>query len=819
MKTFQTIKKIVFVSFLLSFTIFASAQSSLQELMYSKDLSSFKVDMLSDNDIAKYKAYLQNSGMSETQAEQLALQRGMSSYEITKLKARVANLSSTLNTKNSQGKNASSSTRGIDTSYQNNNKSNIAKLDEEYFGSELFNNSNLDFSPDLRMATPKNYIIGPDDEIAIDVYGYQETNPRLIVSPEGNINIPNVGYVAVNGISIEAATKRIREKMIKNGYASIASGQTKLEVSISKIRTIKVTIVGMARKPGTYTLSSLSSVFNALYACGGPNDKGSFRNIEVIRGKKVIEKLDAYDFLLKGYQSNDIRLSDQDVIRIPAANTQIKLRGEVKRPGIFEMKSGESMKDLIEFAQGFNSKAYTASVHVIQYTDKDKKVVDVFKNDYSVYKPQSGDEITVSRILDRFSNRVVISGAVFRPGEYELTQNLSLKGLIQKADGLKEDVYKERGLLIRTNEDQSKRVIPFNLTKLLSGLQDDIALQKDDSIKVASIKDFTLQSTVTIEGEVKKPGVYEFYQGLTLNDILFQTGGFTDAASPTRIEIARRVKGDSANSKIIAQVIEASSAFNLSSNEKETLIQPWDIIVVRTNPAYKTQITVRVEGEVLYPGLYTLNTKEDKISDIIKRAGGLTAQADSKGANIVRVNTSYFKDDAQSKIQKLKKTNDTTTNQIVEDITKPTVKVALNLEEILANRGNILENITLIEGDVINIPKQRNVVKVNGEVMLPTEIVYKEGAGLDYYINKAGGYTENARIKKIYVLNANGSASKTKTFLGFKKYPKITAGSEILVPSMPEKDKKGLSTAEWLAIASGMASLAGVAVAIINVTK
>jgi protein involved in polysaccharide export with SLBB domain len=807
---------ILFFCLLLSITV--SAQNSFQELLNSKDLSSFKVDMLSDEDIAKYKAYIQNAGITESQAEQLALQRGLPSSEVLKLKSRVGGLNSNTS-KNTITKNKNSSSRAADSIYSKPTQNQNNKLDDEIFGADLFNNSDIRFEPDLRIATPKNYVIGPDDEIAIDVFGFQETSLRLVVSPEGNINIPNVGYVAVNGLTVEQATKRIKDKMIRNGYARVASGETQLAINISKIRTIKVTIIGQAKKPGTYSLSSLSNFFNALYAAGGPNEKGSFRNIELIRNNKVAEKLDAYDFLLKGYQTNNIRLNDQDVIRIPAAQVQVKLKGEVKRPGIYEMLPKESLEDLIGFAQGFTNKAYTASVHIQQYTDIEKKVVDIIKSDYSKYLPNRGDEITIGKVLDRFNNRVVLDGAVYRPGQYELIASLSLAQLIKKADGLKEDAYTERGLLFRLNEDLSKEVIPFNVAAIINGKQEDILLKKNDSISIASAKDFAEAYTLTVDGEIKRPGVYEYYKGITLKDVLFLTGGFTDAASAQHIEVARRIKGDSINTKAIAEVIEVGTGKDLSFKGNDIKLQPWDVVIVRTNPTYKSQVTVKVEGEVMYPGTYVLTTKEDKVSDILKRAGGLTPQADNTGANITRINTSYFKDDAVERIQKIKKTSDTSSSQLVEELSKPTVKIGLRLDEIQNNNGNNLENITLIEGDVITIPKQRNVVKINGEVMFPTEIVYKEGASIEYYIDKAGGFTENAKKSKIYVLNANGNAAKTKNFLFFKNYPSIKPGSEILVPKMPDRSRKGMSTAEWLAIASGLASLAGVTVAIINVTK
>lgn len=823
MKVFLFTIRVFLLIVCISFVSKVAAQSgSLQELINSRDLSNFKVEMLKDEDIIKYKTYLQNAGITESQAEQMALQRGLPSSEILKLKARVASLQSKTTSITKPTTKGRTSTKDIDSLYTNKSietkNENEIKPEDQIFGTDLFNNNDLRFEPDLRIATPKNYIIGPDDEIAIDVYGYQETNPRLTVSPEGFINIPNVGFVSVNGLSVEAATKRIKEKMIKNGYAGAATGQTKIEVSISKIRTIKVTVIGEARKPGSYNISSLSSLFNVLYAAGGPNEKGSFRAIELIRNNKVISTLDAYDFLLKGIQQNNIKLNDQDVVRIPAANILVKLKGEVRQQAIYEMLPNENLNNLIDFAKGFTAKAYTASVSVLSFTDIERKIQDIKKEAFNTYTPNNGDEITIGKVLERYSNRVVIDGAVYRPGHYELTPSLTLAQLIQKSDGLKEDAYKDRGLLYRVNEDLSKQVIDFNLNDLKGNTSKDIVLQKDDSIVIASAKDFYETYTLTVDGEVRKPGVYEYYKGITLKGLIFQTGGFTDAASARRIEVARRIKGDANNSTAIAQVLEITTEKDLSIKGDEIKLEPWDVIIVRSNPGYKPQVTVKVEGEVLYPGTYVLGSKEDKVSDIIKRAGGVTPHSDKTGAFITRINTSALKDEAAERLQKLKKASDTST-QLIDDLTKPTVKISLRLDEILNNKGNELENITLLEGDVIHVPKQRNVVRINGEVMFPTEIVYKEGESIHYYIDKAGGFTENARRKKVTVLNSNGSAAKTKKFLFFRSYPSVLPGSEILVPKIPEKTKSGLSTAEWLAVASGLASLAGVAVAIINVGR
>lgn len=463
------IKFLYRVVFLCCFFCFFVRGLKAQDILKSKDLSTFKVDNLSDDDINKFKQQLQQSGLTETQAEQLALQRGLPSSELSRLRARLA--SSNTNTNKSLTSRAIS--RVIDTSDNLNNNlvQDVVQERESsstVFGSELFNNPTPIFEPNLRIPTPKNYILGPDDELIIDVFGYQEANYHLTVSPEGSINIPFIGIVPVTGITIEQSTKRIKDKMIHSGYASLENNQSQLQVSIGKIRSIKVTVIGDAKKPGSYNISSLSTLFNALYAAGGPTNKGSFRQIELIRNNKVITRLDAYDFLLRGDQTNNVRLTDQDVIRIPPAKVQVSLLGQVKREGIFEVLPSENLQKIIDYSGGFTNEAYTASIQIKQVTDKERRIKDVLKNEFSVYTPLKGDSIVVSKILNRYNNRITISGAVYRPGTYELEKGITLSRLIAKADGLKEDAFKDRGEIVRTNDtDLTKMIIPFNVQSVI----------------------------------------------------------------------------------------------------------------------------------------------------------------------------------------------------------------------------------------------------------------------------------------------------------------------------------------------------------------
>ena len=791
-----------------------------QDFLRAKDLSTFKVDMLTDEDILKYKQQLQQSGVSETQAEQLAIQKGLPSSEILKLRARVSKIESTISANNSKRNDNLSLSR----SYDSTNIQSIEfkkKNDKELsvFGSELFTNTNLTFEPNLRIPTPKNYVLGPDDEVVIDVFGYQEVNQRITVSPEGVINIPNVGLVAVTGLTIEQATKRIKERMIKSGYSSISSNQSFIQVGVGRIRSIKVTVIGEVKKPGSYTLSSLSSLFNALYLAGGPTDKGSFREIELIRNGSIVTKLDAYEFLLKGDQSKNVRLSDQDVIRIPVAKNQVILKGEVKKPAIFETLQNDNLAGLLEFSGGFSSLAYKASVHITQVTDKEKRVKDVIKDEYKSYHPQDGDEIEVGKILDRFDNRVSIKGAVYMPGYYELSKDLTISKLIERANGLKQDAYISRGVVVRTNQQTlAKDQIAFNPKEIFTKPELDTKLQKDDEVIIGEALDFKDSSTITVEGEVKKPGVYPHYNNQTVKDILFKAGGFNDASSIDRVEIGRRVDGKDSMSGKISELITVSIDKDLNIKGNDIVLKPWDVVMVRSKPNYKPQIMVRIEGEVQYPGTYVLASKEDKVSELIKRAGGLTKQAFLKGIKITRINSNLAKDSSNVQFKKIQQQTKDTSNSLVADYVRPTVTIGLNMEEILKEPGG-LEDVILQEGDVLNVAKEKREIKVSGEVLFPTDVVFSKGQKLRYYIERAGGFTDNARRSKVYVLQPNGVAAKTRHFLFIRTFPKIEPGCEILVPKKSDKTNSRLTLSETVALTSAIASLAGIVIAIVNVTK
>ena len=816
---------------LLRFTIVAfffltATTLQAQDILKGKDLSTIKVDQLSDADIAKLKAQLNESKMTIEQAEQMALAKGMSAAEFAKLKARL----------NADGKGQKatsvlkSDVKGIGNTIEKQNNSTDSLDTEKYgnkkpqplinpliFGSELYTSVAPNFEPNLKMATPMNYVLGPDDELLVTVYGVQEYTGELLVSDEGSINMPNVGQVRVAGLTIEAATQKLKTVMGNSVYPYLKNGGSKLSVTLNKIRSIKVTIIG-ANRPGNYTLSSLSTVFNALYVAGGPTEFGSFREIELVRNNKLERKIDLYRMLLKGDQSDNIGLKDNDVIRIPAYKKRVELQGQVKRPGIFEVLPGERFQHVLEFASGFTDTAYKAIVKAFQISDRERKVKDIPASEYQQYQPESGDVFVVSKILNRFHNRVKINGAVFRPDVYELTNGLTVGDLIRKADGLKEDAYTSRAQILRLLDDQKRSILSFDVHKALSGdAAHNLLLKREDEILISSVLDLRDSFKVSIQGEVRIPGEYDFVENLTLRDIILQAGGFTDAAYKS-IEIARLIKRDSIapTDNRASSIINTEIDGDLSTTAASVNIMPYDVITVRRKAGYTLPETVIISGQVQYPGPYALSNRSERVSDLLKRSGGYTPDAYPAGAYIKRYLTEEEKKkkEAAREIQKNISSEDTLKlRDLDERLKKDFVRIPIDLPLVMENPGSVAD-LVLRMNDELVIPKFDGQVKISGAVLLETQVPYNEKSNFKDYISSAGGYGGNSWVKNAYVVYANGRAATTKRFLFFKSYPKIYPGCEIVVPKKSER--KGMSTGEIIGISSALASLAGVVIALLR---
>jgi protein involved in polysaccharide export with SLBB domain len=797
-----------------------------------QNLSSFNVDDYSD---AQLKAVLQNAqsqGLSDTQLMQMVQSRGLSATQAQRLQIRIADIRKKGGSNTAIDTSYNQSSRKVNTLQDNDVQDNKIPLftnQSKIFGASLFRNAKATtFQPNLKLATPVNYIVGPDDKLHISVYGNSIANWQLTVSPEGNINIPGVGVLNVAGKTIEQATSAIKSRLAANNYA-IDRG-TSVQVTLGDIRTINVILQGELVKPGTYSLPSLSTAFDALFAAGGPNDIGSFRKIEIIRNNKVVSKLDLYDIIVSGNRKSNIVLRDQDIIHVPPYGIHIELKGEVKIPAIFETIPGEKLQDIINYSGGFTDQAYTARIKVDQVSDRQHKFKDILEADYQSYIPLRGDKYTVSRILDRYENRVVINGAVFRPGEFELQEGLTISKLIKNAGGLREDAFTGRGSIIRLNADNSTQQLSFNVQNVLSNPSSDIVLQREDSVTIISVFELHDKYKVTIKGQVRRAGDFAYADSMKVADLIIKAGGFAEGASARRIEVSRRVfdSDPSIKNSRVAQVFSVNVDANLKFEDINFSLKPFDIVSVYSLPGYETQKVVKVEGEVIFPGFYTIEKKNEKISDLVKRAGGLTQSADVEGGSLKRDNaavlgvdktksdTIVLNRERNERLRRLQRTYKDTLNSTGDTSQFRNNYVGINLKKILQHPGEgddlILEN-----GDILRVPKEQQTVRVNGEVLYPSAVVYSKEKGFKGYVLNAGGFSPDALKRGAYVVYPNGTVKGTTKFLFFNIHPNVKPGSEIFVPKkVPSRGDTGQLI---LGYTTGLASLGAIILGILSLKK
>lgn len=788
---------------------------------------SVNIDQLSDDQIVQYMNKAKLTGLSDAELEAKAKQSGLSDDQISKLKARVANLQTS---KGSTGSpNASNnSNRTVSTSDNVGMKPGDfypQKVDNglEIYGSQLFSNANLTFEPNLRIATPRNYVLGVEDELKIDIFGYSEASYNVTVNPEGVIRLPNIGPIRVVGMTFDDAQKKIKQSLTKI-YPGIASGNTSVQVSLGQIRTIRVTMIGEITKPGTYSLPSLATIANALYVSGGPNKTGSFRNIQLIRNGKTLVTFDLYDFLSKGDLNNNLVLQDDDIIKVSPYDIRVTLQGAIKHPAIFESKKGETLGDIITYGGGFTDNAYKETIRIIRLGKKEKEVVTIAFQDYAKLIPQSGDTAIIDSITNRFSNRVSIEGEVFHEGDFSLTSVPTLKDLLLQA-GVKENAFKERGLIKRLQDNYTPEILNFNVSDILNG-KTNIILKREDAVNIASIYNVREQYTISIDGEINKPGTYEYADSIKLQDFILLAGGFKDAASNSRIEISRRMRNSGGREKdtsTYATIAEIDLGRSLASNNMQAFtLQPFDIVSVRRNPSYKDQIVVSIEGEVLYPGQYSVSTRDEKISDLIRRAGGLRSAAYPEGAVLLRKtfennSENAIADNKVDVIQNQSKSDSSGKEHVIKSLKDPQKLVGIRLDDILKN-SNSPYNIMLNEGDVLRIPKKLETIQTFGGVYVSKKVIYSEGISFKKVIRESGGFTQEALRKRSYAVYPNGEIQSThKTFIFFRSYPKIKPGTEVYVPL--KKETKGLTTQEILGITGALVGIAGIVIGILNVSK
>ena len=728
---------------------------------------------VSDQQLLQLYQRAQASGMSENDIANLLSKQGLSAAEITSVKKRLSQLQNSKQSSLSKGNIKDTSEFLRDTTWVLQlpgfrSKSNI-------YGLDFFNTPNQSFSPNFKIATPKNYVLGTDDELIVTLTGFNEVNIQDKISVEGVFALPHAGLVHVSGITIDEATKRIKNKLTV-AYPAISSGKTQVFVSLGNIRNISVSIIGEAFKPGTYTISSLASFFNALYLSGGPTDYGSLRKIELIRNNKVIEVIDFYSFLQKGTLDKNIRLEDQDIIRIPVYQKRVNISGEIKKPAIYELSDKETLNDLLNYAGGFSDNAYKAVAKVVEIGTKEKRVKDVFAEDFSYYIPKNADSIYFGKINAKFENRIILSGAVNRAGTYELSKDLSLKQIIQKADGLREDVFLSRGYIKRLTANADRVMLSFDLNKLMKGEEADILLNREDSIFILAKDSLKDMPSVTISGSVRNAGTYYYRQGMKLEDLIALAGGFTINAANHRVEINRlkKNKADTLANKLIDLItLDIDSSLQ---NTKGFELQPLDYVFVPELLNYKMLGNVKIRGEVLYPGDYTLERRDEAVLDLVSRAGGISPFGSLSNLQVyrngLRVGTNIF-EDAASKTEKF----------------------------------------LLLPNDSIYVPKNESFVQVNGAVF-NQQIVSYESTRFMYYISAAGGVKENGKLKRAYIQYSNGINKKIKHFLFFRSYPKVLSGSKIIVP-----ESSPLESGINLGQVSLYAGLVTTLVALISVIK
>lgn len=806
----NTILKI-FLIIILFFTnnkVFSQAN-----LLESRNLSLTHIDDISDHDIIAFKTKLTQISLSEEKAYEILQVRGLPSDEIEKLKIRVSALNHTsiAKVKNSVEK-ENNNVHQYDSTQQNVSME-LAKKDLSIFGSELFLKSSLVFEPNIRIATPSSYVVGPDDEIIVNVYGLSEMKYNLEVNENGEVYIPSVGPIYVNGFTLDQAAKKIKTKLASTIYRAISSGQTKVHVGIGKIRSIRATVIGEAYKSGTFTVSSLTTLYNLLYLCGGPSDMGSYRQIEIIRGNQIVRKADLYDFLIKGDQKDNILLQEGDVVRIPFYNNRVSIEGNVKRPGKYEMLEGEKFENLLAFSGGFDEMAYKGAVSVVRIAEKERKVIDVDQNSFSAFSVNAGDEYFVSKLSDEVSNKIVISGAVYRPGNYEPSSGLSLKSLIEKAGGIKDDAFTERVNIYRLMKGNLPSVFSVNLDSVLkNGLE--ILLQKGDSITVYSIYNFKDNQVVTIQGNVRKPGRLKWRENLTIKELLPEAGGINEFGDSTTIEISRRKKSADFNSR---NYYETETFFvNLSSSNNsgsDITLMPYDIVNVKVIPGIINQRTIVILGEVKTPGKYNLQKTGDKISDIIHRSGGFKASADSSSLIIRRKRKSTLTiTERENLFQRLLNIDTDSLNsnqQLKNELYNDYDLITVDLSSALSDTAKY-DNLYLEDGDILTIDKNNKLVKVSGEVFYPTIIPIRSRKNAKYYVKQAGGFMPSSRKSKTLIIYPNGKVLPVRSFLWFNFYPKITSRAEIFVPQKNKDNKNRLGTGELALIVSALGILANV---------
>ena len=685
----------------------------------------------------------------------------------------------------------------------------VGRMPKRVFGRDIFNRKDLSFEPNMNIATPQNYRLGPGDAVNIDIYGASQKSEQTTVSPDGDVVIEGFGPVQVSGLTVAEANARLRSTL-GSRYSS-----SRVRLTVGQTRTIMVNVMGEVKRPGTYTLSAFASVFHALYMAGGINDLGTLRNIKVYRQNKLVTVVDIYDYILNGKLTGNVRLADNDVVVVGAYDCLVNLTGKVKRPMYYEMKRSESVGTLLKYAGGFAGDAYTKAVRVVRKTGREYSVFNVDEFDFNTFHLADEDSVSVDSILPRFSNMVEVKGAVFRPGMYQVGGSInSVRTLIEHAEGITEEAFTARAVMHRMRPDRTLEVIPVDVEGIMSGKVADIPLQKNDVLFVPTKGEMMQQQTVTIHGEVMYPGIYKFAANETLEDLVLQAGGLKESASTTKVDVARRIINPKALST--DSVISRTYTFALKDGfvidgETGFTLQPFDEVYVRKSPGYNVQKNIVVQGQVMFAGTYTLTSKNERLSDAIKRAGGVTDLAYIRGARLERRITpdERLRMETVLRLAEMQSGKKDSVEKKRLDL-GDTYYVGIELEKALAEPGGDAD-LVLREGDKLIVPEYNGTVKISGNVMYPNTVAYEKGRRPAWYINQAGGFGNRAKKSNTYIIYMNGTVAR----VGHNA--KIRPGCEIVVPTKPEGNGKALT--QWLSVGTTVAGLATLIAAIANLIK
>ena len=763
---------------------------------------------MSDQQVIDELRRYQNSGLSQEQIATEMVRKGVSPTQLQRLRSQYnvtegAQESSRTDIQNQLGQ----FRNDMDTSEFPVIPQDATPQEDKVYGETLFQRENLTFAPNMNMPTPANYVLGAGDEIIIDVWGDSELNVQYKIAPDGHITVPGLGRIQLSGMNVDQAESRIRTQF-STIYSDLDSSQphTFLAISVGNVRTIKVNVMGEVRSPGTYTLSSFASAFHALYTAGGTTNIGSLRNIRIFRSGRQMADIDLYEYLIKGNNMEDITLQDGDIVMVEPHGILAQAKGEVRRPMWYEIKPHETLQDLIRYAGGFSENAFKGTITLQRSGDAEREVYTLSEAEYPVFQLHDGDKIQVDSILSRFTNMVEISGSVYRPGKYAISDRIStVRDLIEIAQGTTGDAYLQRALLYRENDDLTRSMRSFNLDALLSNQISDVELKRNDLIHIPSILALDDNLTVFIGGEVHNPAIYPYAENMHVEDIILRAGGLTEAASTARIDVYRRIKDPSGTT--ITENTSTVHTFSLLdgeivSNNPDFVLEPFDQIIIRRSPGYEEQQLVTIEGEVLFKGSYSKITKDERLSSLINRSGGLTPYAYTKGARLSRRLTPEEQEKVKESIQiKTQVDRLNTDSLLMEEINNENIAthyVGIDLEKALKNPGGP-EDIILRAGDVLNVPEYNELIKISGAVLYPNMVTYKKNKKISYYINQAGGYSRLAMKGKPFVVYMNGEVSSGR-------WARIEPGCEIIVPEKPEREP--LNMQGILGLGTSIASIA-----------